>query len=214
MIANILIMLLYLICFIIKTIYCTQSAEESIVTTGDDKFLVLKKNEFFTTVSNFELVIVIETLIIFCLFFRIIIFFFDYTRTNNFFMYIYRSLQNVGLFLLIVILIILSNAIFANNLWGDYYDGYRDLAGSLMNTLLFSIGHYQKKIFGSNYTGWTILFTLQFFLIIIYFIFSTFVGIFLESYRLNALENGYAYDLRINNVQEKLDKKSKKKKRV
>ncbi len=214
MIVNIFIMLFYIICFALKLIYLMQNPEDLVKTFKADGFLNLNKFDFYEIKQNYETCIVIETIIVFFLFFRFIIFFYDLTRTNIFFIYIFKAFANVYVFLIILVMIIVSQAIFANNLWGQNFDEYRDLAGSIVNTLLFSIGHYQKSIMTSkNNKIWTIVFTVYFFFIVIYFFLSIFVGIFLESYRLNSLKNGYAYDLRLTAAIRSEDPDLNKKKR-
>lgn len=207
MITNILIVCLFITVFCMKSIYLTKDPFTLVYTKTTEGFLTMGQEENYTIVKNYELVIVLETFIIFCLFFRVILMTMDFPRPNVFFLYLYRAFSNIAVYLLMIILILFSMAIFANNLWGEYYDSYRDLAASLCNTLLFTIGHYQKQIFTSQYTIWNIIFTLYFFVVVIYFILASFVGIFLESYRMNSLEHGYCYDLR-----KKQDDKKKRKK--
>jgi hypothetical protein len=198
MIINIAIMILYLSVFVIKVLYLSSNPSDLIKTSNEDDFLAAKKFDFFMINYHFENCIILETVIIFLLFFRFIFFFFDIARTQIFFIYIFKSFANVYVFLIILIMIILSKSIFANNIWGENFDEYRDIAGSILNTLLFSIGHYRRNIMESDFNKtWTLIFTILFFFIIIYFFMSTFVGIYLEAYRLNSLKNGYGYDFRM-----------------
>jgi hypothetical protein len=205
MITDVAIMIVYLICFLNRVIYL-QENPGIINTNSEIGTFELVKKEYFNVVYTFQTVLILETMIVFLLFFRIITFFFEYLRTNIFFTYISRSVSNIIVYLFAVILILFCYSIFANNLWGQDFEYYRDFESSILNTLLFTIGHYHKDIFTND--NWVIFFTIQFFFIMIYFIFNTFVGIFLESYRLNAMENGFSFDLRI--LKSSNEKKSKK----
>jgi hypothetical protein len=195
-ITTIIIMLLYIILFATKALYLKMDSDEIWPQSSSNGFLRSVNKEFYSTVNNFELAIVLETLIIFSLFARMILFFYDYTRIFGFFIYIYNSFKRVASFFMMLIFFLLSFAVFANNLWGQYFDAYRDIASSITNVLLFSIGHFQTQIYGYNYRWWNIIFTFLFFLIFIYFSLTTFVGIFLESYRITSTEIGYSYEYR------------------
>jgi len=214
MVINLCIMILYMSVFVTKVLYLSSKASDLIKTTNEEGFLTGKKFDFYIINYYFEVCIILETAIIFVLFFRIIFFFYDIVRTQIFFIYIFKAFANIYVFLLILIMIFLSQSIFANNIWGEYFEEYRDIQASIVNTLLFSIGHYQRNILESDVNKtWTLVYSIMFFFIIIYFFMSTFVGIYLEAYRLNSLKNGYGYDLRMIKLllaDEPVKKKSRK----
>ena len=80
--------------------------------------------------------------------------------------------------------------IFANNLWGQYYDTFVDFSSSFQNLLLFSIGHFDSQIFFSIFDDWNITFLFMFYILIVFFIMNSFVGIYLEAYRIIKLNKG------------------------
>lgn len=209
LITTTLILFLYISCYAIKAIYLTKIPGDIIYSLSNNGYLKMNTYEYYTIVSNYEMVVILDTIIIFCLFFLFLLFSRYFVRFNIFLTYILKCIRSVFVYVLIVILILLCEAIFSNNLWGQNYQEYRDLPASFMNTLLFSIGHYQKQVFENQYQNWNLFYTLLFFLIVIYFILSSFVGIFLEAYRLTCLEHGYAYDYRKGKLDEGKRKRNK-----
>ena len=83
-------------------------------------------------------------------------------------------------------------SIFANNLWGLSESGFIDIIGSLANVLMNSIGHI--TIVENGYDIWNTIYLFLFFVFFIYFLINTFVGLFLEVYRVTTLMKGHFAD--------------------
>jgi hypothetical protein len=195
---NILIIILFVIVIIYKFINLSKNINDISLSTYKDGYIELFPYDMYYILSDFEKLILIETLLLISLFTRILLMFFGIERIKIFLDYILISARKVLAFLLILVFILLSMAIFANNLWGEYINEYKDFSSSILNILLFSIGHY-RNISLNGFQFWNIIFNLLFFLLIIYFFLSTFIGIYLEAYRMNSLLIGYSYDARFLN---------------
>lgn len=191
-----IIMILYVILFVSKLSHLNIDLNNVLIIDLANKYGSAIYYDFYPIVQKYELVVILETVIIFSLFARMIFFIYDYPRVNTFFIFLFNSFKKIIVFFIILMMFIICNAIFANNLWGNNYEVYKDLPASITNILLFSIGHFQIQIYGQSFTIWNIIFTLQFFFIFIFYCLTTFVGIFLESYRITSLEIGYSYDSR------------------
>ena len=138
-----------------------------------------------------------------------------FNRVKVFFSYLINAFAGIFSYFLLVLFLIISFSFFSNNLWGSHSEQYRDLAGSLTATLLFTIGHFNTEAFSLNFTIWNAIYIFLFFMIFIYFITTTYVGIYMESYRLNSLKYGNAYNYRMLNEQQHekdFGKKKQKKK--
>ncbi len=77
----------------------------------------------------------------------------------------------------------------SNNLWGTVDQRFVDLMGSLSNVLMNSIGHI--TITENGYDGWNFVYIILFFSFFIYFLINTFVGLFLEVYRISTIRKGH-----------------------
>ena len=75
---------------------------------------------------------------------------FEIKSIEQFGNYIYESFQRILIYVLVIILIYVSFAIFAQNLWGQYHEKFKDFPKSLENILLFSIGN-NSYIFTLNF---------------------------------------------------------------
>jgi len=192
---SVIVILLQLIVFIIKMSSLNIDPNTIINSSSDNNnFIEQNKTHFSFNAFSFERAQFIQSIIVLILLGRILLEFDYYKRINIFLKYLDRSMTVVIQYFFMIAFILLGHSIFANNLWGQYSDSYRDLASSITSTMLFGIGHYDSKIFKIN-VNWGIIFTLTFFLLNVYFISNTFVGIYLESYRITSLKKGYIYDL-------------------
>lgn len=213
MITTLIVLILYLLSFGTKLTKLNNDVSPYFGTdpTQDYRSVLTQVNilhfnlkEFFPMVNNFRFNIITETILIFALFARLIFFVGAYKRISIFFSYVFFSIKNLLMFILILVLFFIFFTIFANNLWGPEIKEFRDFSGALASVLMMSIGHFYAGIFLTSHRLWNLLFALLFFLTIIYFILHSFVGIYLEAYRLSSLRDGYSYYERVEDeVEEK-----------
>lgn len=207
----------YIICFVYKITNLSVSLEESLIfadlKVGAVPFYMQNNFEFFNLLMAFETQIILECLLVFGSLFKLMNLFVLFTRVKVFFAYLLNAFARVFSYFLLVLFLIISFSFFSNNLWGAHFEQYRDLAGSLTATLLLSIGHFNTDAFSLNFTIWNVIYIFLFFMIFIYFITTSFVAIYMESFRLNSLKYGNAYDYRMLSEQkmEEIVKKPKKK---
>ncbi len=206
---------LYLACFAIKITKLSVNLEQSIyfqnIKIENEPFYIENNFEFFNFVSIFESQIILECLLVFGCLFKIMNAFVLFKRVKVFSSYLINAFARVFSYFLLVFFLIISFSFFSNNLWGSYSEQYRDVIGSLTATLLLSIGHFNKEAFTSYATVWNDIYIFLFFMIFIYFITSSYVGIYIESFRLNSLKLGDGYDYRLlGEQQDDSNKKPKK----
>ena len=184
---NLIIIILYLNCFISKMKNLRYNLQESIIYINKQ---IDVSPELFPYSYYYTLDTIYETSIVFLLLCRILLFFWFVKQIKTFTNYILDSFWKVMVFFIKVFIILLGFIIFANNLWGQYYDTFVDFSSSFQNLLLFSIGHFDSQIFFSIFDDWNITFLLMFYILIVFFIMNSFVGIYLEAYRIIKLNKG------------------------
>jgi len=211
---DILSFFFYFVCNIYKWTYLNYDLEKVVglieLEIENRTIPFQSRFEFYNVLIAFEIEIILECLLIFFFLFKLTNFLVVLKRLNVFIKYIIDSFFKVCQYFVIIMFLIISFSIFSNNLWGCYLDEYRNLSSSMIGTLLFSIGHFNKNAFSINWTIWNIIYILLFFMIFIYFIITSFVGIYMESYRVNSLKYGNSYDYRLLNDSE--DAKAEKEK--
>jgi len=205
---------LYISAFVIKVLYLSIDLEKELVFNDYkiDQTQVFWQNnfDFYNIVNKFQTQIILECLLIFGGSFKIITLFNVFPRIKIFFLYVGSAFRVVFAYFLLMLFMIISFSLFSNNLWGAYLDEYRDFSSSLTGTLLLSIGHFNRNAFSLNFTIWNFIYIFLFFMIFIYFIMSTFVGLYIEAFRLNSLKYGNSYEYRLLNEKTSTDKQKKK----
>jgi hypothetical protein len=209
-ILNLTILIIYSLCISLKL----KKLKQSILSVDNSgSYISLPKEQYFSTADSYELAIAFETIIMLLLFCQFIIYVYTFKRFKIFVDFMLMCLSRILIIFFLIIMIIVSYSILANNIWGQYYQQYRDFRNSFVYSLLFSIGHFQSEIFDNRHTIWNVLFTLIFFVVIIYFFHSLIPAVFMEMYRMNSLNNGHSYETRLlNTTEEETDDKKKKKK--
>jgi hypothetical protein len=204
--------ILYLIVFIKKMSSLNQNLSTVFsIKKGVYDFKELNKNDYGNIAYDYEFVVMLDTLIIYLLFARICLVFSDFTRIKMFFSYMKISIINSFTFICIISLIFVSFAVFANNLFGDEKDNFRDFGASLMSVILITIGHFRLIDTEKNKVDyiWKNFFLTLYIFIVVYLFLSTFIGIFLDSFRIAILRDRSTYSSRLLNIYiERKDEKS------
>ena len=150
MLSTFILIIIYLFVFGYKLTYLMVDPSTYFQLNSELEYLAFQQNEFYSIVNIFERVIILETIIIIVLLARIVFLFIDIKRIKPFFLYIRNSFSNVATYFIIMFMFLIFFSIFANNLWGENYIDYASFGSSIMNTLLFSLGHCRKNIFNNS----------------------------------------------------------------
>lgn len=198
--SDLFIFVFYIACCVFKFDKLDKNLEKELLFTDivlNSISLYFQSNfEFYNILMSFESQIILECLLVFGCLIKLITLFNIFSRVKIFFLYVINAFAKIFSYFLLVLFLIVSFSFFSNNLWGSYSEQYRDLAGSLTATLLLSIGHFTNEAFSLNFTIWNVIYIFLFFMIFIYFITTSFVGIYMESSRLNCLKYGNSYEYR------------------
>ena len=206
---DLLSFIFYLIIFIKKKHFLYQNQEKNENLTIIKNFIIPKNFEYFSIANQYEIIIILESLLILILIIRIICFF-KLKRIKFFQFYLKKSLIRIFPFFLIYIFLILAFSIFANKLFGLHNNNFSDFKNSFFKIIQFSILHFDFDDFKFNgrFINYEALFMLLFYMIIIFYITSNFLGILIEDYRLNSLKYGNIYS---NRMSKKIKKNEKNK---
>lgn len=189
----------------VKNLYKDVEKYENTVKTKEGKE-DLQIREYYPIADAYETVIQLESCIIICLLLRFFCYLSMIPRVQIFSNYLRLAMIKIFPFFIIYIILILFFAIFANVLFGIQNKNFKDYSSSFLSTLLFSLSHYQTEIYtpATPEQNYQVVYVFMFFVIIIYFEMNYFLGIYLESYRLNSLKYGNIYSERfLNKLMEK-----------
>ena len=150
------------------------------------------QKDLFSTYYWYNILNYVETGLIVALIGRFIMFFWEIDGIRVFTLYIKKAAGKLFYYVFFVVFILGGFSIFANNLWGLSESGFIDIIGSLANVLMNSIGHI--KLVENGYDNWNTIYLFLFFVFFIYFLVNTFVGLFLEVYRVTTLMKGHFAD--------------------
>ena len=189
----------------VKNLYKdVEKYENTIKTEGEKEDLQIR--EYYSIAEAYETVIQLESCIIICLLLKFFCYLSMIPRVQIFSNYLRLAMIKIFPFFIIYIILILFFAIFANVLFGIQNKNFKDYSSSFLSTLLFSLSHYQTEIYtpATPEQNYQVVYVFMFFVIIIYFEMNYFLGIYLESYRLNSLKYGNIYSERfLNKLMEK-----------
>jgi hypothetical protein len=138
-ICEIAFILLYWATFTIKMIYLKNVAGPFQYNLSNGWLQVARK-DYFMISSFYKMDTVIEAIIFFFSFFRILTLFLYFKRIRSFSYFLVHSFRNILSFLFIILVILFSFCVFANNLFGQNNAEFVDVNGSFVKILLFSIG--------------------------------------------------------------------------
>ena len=204
---DLLSFIFYLIIFIKKKHFLYQNQEKNENLTTIKNFIIPENFEYFTIANQYEIVIILESLLILILIIRIICFF-KLKRIKFFQFYLKKSLIRIFPYFFIYIFLLIAFSIFANKLFGLHNNNFSDFKKSFFKIVQFSILHFSFDDFKFNgsFINYEALFMLLFYMIIIFYITSNFLGILIEAYRLNSLQYG---NIHSNRMTKKINKNEK-----
>ena len=179
-----------------KSLYQNMTKNENIYI--ENNYFQLETKEYQYIANDYQFVIQLESLLIVLLLIRFLIFVNQTSRVTRYFQFLRLILYRVYPYFILYFFFCVIFGIFAQQIWGNHDKNFEFYNKSLLSIIEFSIFHVQKIIFkNNNYSIYAAVFTLMFYVIIIYYIINTFFGIYLESYRLTTLKHGMGYDARI-----------------
>lgn len=182
----------------INNLYSKAEKREIAVQSGDDQhYDQISAYEYFNKANKYEKVVMLECSLIICLLLKIFAILGKLTRFENFSKYIKLSLKNMLPNFAILIILFLFFSIFSEILFGASNSIYERYSSAFFSTIMFSIGHFQSKIFDPSNGNYQVVFTFLFFIIIVYFQLYSYFGIYLEAYRINSLKHGNIYEIRM-----------------
>lgn len=94
------------------------------------------------------------------------------------------STKNFTYFLLFLLPIIICLSVITSNMFGAYFYTYSSAKLVAISNILFSMGEGDVDEFFKISEAWTIGFLIIYFLIIMFFLYSSFIGILIDSYRI------------------------------
>jgi len=147
------------------------------------------ESDLYNSLGWFELVNNIESGLIFAVMVKFVMLFAEIDSIRVLILYIKNSSYKLGFYIFFLFFILLGFSTLSNNLWGTVDQRFVDLMGSLSNVLMNSIGHI--TIIENGYDGWNFVYIILFFSFFIYFLINTFVGLFLEVYRISTIRKGH-----------------------
>jgi membrane-bound metal-dependent hydrolase YbcI (DUF457 family) len=116
-------------------------------------------------------------------------------RINNYFNILYLTVMDCfGLFLpyvVVLVTILCSCAVFTQSLWGTFNDRYRSFGRAFLSNTLALIGGPDINFWLFQASDWSVVYFLVFFIWITLLLPSVCIGIFMESYRIMNLKMGY-----------------------
>jgi hypothetical protein len=182
------------------------------LTPDSEQFLHLPEREYYPIAHSYELSLIYESIVFILLFLRVIPFFSFYSRIKMILHYLRLALVKISVYFLIYIILIIFFAIYAHVLIGTQKQDYSNYSSSLLFVLLLSLSHYDLVIFETSDQNYMVVFMFLFYIIVVFFVMSSFFGIIIESYRLSALKFGNNYSMRFSKKNVKLHQKVSDKK--
>lgn len=97
-------------------------------------------------------------------------------------------------FMIIFVPLLLGFCVCAMQTWGSTSFYYYQLDVALVSILVLTIGHVDYEFMLRINEGWTIFFLIVYFFVMSFFLFGAFMGIYMDTYRLIRLRDGYVDD--------------------
>lgn len=193
-ISEFFVVILYCFSFSIKNIYLHDTTYTYWSVSIDNGWLTTPRDEFFFTLYWFTNDNVIESVIFFIIIWRFFMTFFRLKRIRNLAFFYYHSFIKISTFMVILFAVFIAFSVLANNVFGSHIEEFQNLPSSITYVLLLTIGHFPGNINKSGQNGCLCIFFFLLCIFIIYFFLSTFVGIYLESFRITSIRKGYSFD--------------------
>lgn len=190
----IIILILYIVAFA-KKLSNLNNSILSVFSYNEDHH---NPRDYYANSYDYQQIIMIESFIILCLFLRICLSLTEFDRINLFFSYFKDVAIKSYMFIFLLVLLFISFAIFANNIYGYESDNFIDFGSTLISLILIAIGHSPLIPKPNDYNQiWKNLFLTLYILVVVYMFISMFIGVFLEAFRKNLLKEIPSYSERI-----------------
>ncbi|OMJ82032.1 hypothetical protein SteCoe_17358 [Stentor coeruleus] len=138
--------------------------------------------------------ILINAWVLLIVFFRIILIF-RFSTTMNLYLYtLDLAAKNIIYYIMIIIPIIVGLCVLTAHMFGPFDFYYRQPKLVAISNMLFAIGYRKIDDFLIISEAWTIAFLLVYFFVIMFFLFSAFLGILMDSYRISELRQNCLYE--------------------
>jgi len=149
-------------------------------------------NEFFSLKAFYTIDKLYDILLFFISYVRFITYFIFNPKIKDFMNFIFDALTRIAYFMVFYVIVIIFLCVFSNNLFGLRTEAFKDFISSFFYILLFCNGHNHLISKHNNYFGfWEMIFIFMIFIIIVFFLNSVFIGIYLEAFRLVSWKTGY-----------------------
>lgn len=190
----IIILILYIVAFA-KKLSNLNNSIINVFSYNEDHH---NPKDYYTNSYDYQQIIMIESFIILCLFLRICLSLTEFDRINLFFSYFKDVAIKSYMFIFLLVLLFISFAIFANNIYGYESDNFIDFGSTLISLILITIGHSPLIPKPNDFNQiWKNLFLTLYILVVVYMFISMFIGVFLEAFRKNLLKEIPSYSERI-----------------
>lgn len=107
---------------------------------------------------------------------------------------IQQAAKSMTSFFICLLLLLLGFTMVAQGLYGQYIYDYHGFIYSALNLLLFSMSHGKFEEMVKIHNQWTGFFLIVFFILIIFSLISVFSGVYMDTYRVVRLTEGYDDD--------------------
>ncbi|CAG9335312.1 unnamed protein product [Blepharisma stoltei] len=165
-----------------------------------DEKKILKDNYFhdFSTVGfAYRTATIINAWSLFCVMFRMVhvltISKRLYLLTKN----ISIAIKDLAAYVILISPLIIGFCFLALSVWGSYFIYYRNFGYALLYNVLFSIGIGNTQTLIRINAFWTLFFYICYLFFVMFFVTSSFIGIYMDAYRQVRIREGYRDDVKV-----------------
>ncbi|MDR3549074.1 MAG: hypothetical protein P4M11_12585 [Candidatus Pacebacteria bacterium] len=173
-----------LIAIIVLTYKFSDKSTSEIVGTG-------RYVDITNKITMYDAIFCLEAILIFMLVYRFLCVF----RLNPYIDLIYKTVTTSAYLMVtyavILFLFLMSCALFIQVVWGGFLVNYKSFDRSFMKVLTGIVGAMDTSSWMYKASDWSIVYVILFYIWVAYLLPNVIVGIFMESYRISALEIGY-----------------------
>lgn len=184
-----LMFILFLSLFIIKTNKCHEKASD-FVKTGNpsykDGYEIAKMEEYSYYLECILLIFVAIKVLSFTQLFHMM---------NLFFSSLSTSINMFVQFLVVIIGILFGFAVVGELIWCPYITLFETYGMSFISVLLFTMGYHDTNLLVKYNEGWGVVYIIIFYVFNLFIIFALFNSIFAESLRRTIVKYGYPEDV-------------------
>lgn len=182
-----LMFILFLSVFIIRTSYCKKKEKEFFESSQYKDGYFIGKMEQYSYYLDSILAILMGMKLL--MFFRLI------PLTSLLFKSIEISLRLFVQYIIVVIVLLFGFASIAELIWSPHMEEMKTFGSSFISMLMFTSGYFDAERMVKANEPWSVVFSIFFFVFNLFFIFAVFSSIFAESLRRNIVSEGYPEDV-------------------